>query len=136
MFCSTLDLDSDNIYLNSLDYVSRSRNIDIVFLFLFFCFFFFYPLTQFSKLNEHALISDVQQVDWPELFHGMDNKNNDISSCFITQSSEIINSHVCTQSLRHFFTFALIRSSCLFCVSISFPMSIAIDFKLPTMFET
>lgn len=33
-------------------------------------------------------------------------------------------------------TFALIRSSCLFCVSISFPMSIAMDFKFPTMLDT
>ena len=115
----------------------HAAEILILFFFFFFLFFLFLSIDPiFNKLNEYALISDVQQVDWPELFHGIDNDNNDIFSCFITQSSEIINSHVCTQSLRHFFTFALIRSSCLFCVSISFPMSIAIDFKLPTMFET
>ena len=35
-----------------------------------------------------------------------------------------------------FITLALIRSSCLFCVSISLPMSTAIDFKFPTMSAT
>mgnify|MGYP006963826084 CR=1 FL=1 len=37
---------------------------------------------------------------------------------------------------KYVITFALIRSNCLFCVSISLPISIAIDFRLPTMFAT
>ena len=47
----------------------------------------------FSKLNEEALISNFQQIDWSNMFHGMDNIN-DILSCFITRSNEIINFHV------------------------------------------
>ena len=38
--------------------------------------------------------------------------------------------------MKYFNTFALMRSNCLFWASISFPMSIAIDFRLPTMFAT
>lgn len=47
----------------------------------------------FFKLNEEALISDFQHIDWPSFCHGMDNIN-DIFSRLITKSNVVINSHV------------------------------------------
>ena len=94
----------DNIFFNSLENVTYSGNIVFPLtdhLPNFLSIDSIQPLPSndrqfkrdFLKPYEEALISDFQHIDWPNLFHGMDNIN-DIFYCFITKSSEIINSHV------------------------------------------
>lgn len=77
----------DNIFFNSLEYATYSGNI--IFLLTdhlpnVLSIDSIHPLPlnkeiykrDFSKLNEEALISDFQQIDWPNMFHGMDDIND------------------------------------------------------------
>jgi hypothetical protein len=97
----------DNIFFNSLDHFAISGNIindisDHMANFLIINKFSSLPDNvkiynrDYSKLDESALIQEVQRVDWEDLFSNASNVSNPSTffDCFYTKISDIVDKHI------------------------------------------
>ena len=98
----------DNIFFNSLEYITHSRNIlhdlsDHLPNFLIIDSIHSLPDNKqfkrdYSQLNKKALIDEFQKLDWDQKLSG-EKDVNDIFSSFLSTSNDIINSYVLLKKL-------------------------------------
>lgn len=102
----------DNIFFNSLEHFAINGNIinnisdesDHLANFLIIDKFSSLPANvkiykrDYSKLDENALVHEVQSIDWEELFSNISNSST-LFDCFYNKISDIVDEHVPVKEL-------------------------------------